>query len=108
MELRYREEMDVAIFHLIGRVHLYEIHSMRDKFDEIKDRSFRKIVIDMKDVEHIDSSGLGVLIAQASKYREKNVPFILAGIPKHLEHLFRLTSFSMLFSKLPSVDDSLF
>ncbi len=107
MELKYREENNIAIFHVIGHMHLYEMHILREKFEEIKDKTFRKIIIDMSEVEHIDSSGLGVLIAQASRYKEKNIPFILTNIPRPLEHLFRLTSFSLLFSKLPTVEDAL-
>jgi anti-sigma B factor antagonist len=107
MELKFREESETAIFELIGRVHLYEVHQLREKFDEIKEMPYRKIIIDMKDVEHIDSSGLGVLIAQASKYKERQIPFILTGIRKNLEHLFRLTSFSMLFIKLLDVKEGL-
>lgn len=107
MEFDYREEQGCAIFILKGRVHLYEIQNLREKFDEIRSRTFNKVIIDMTEVEHIDSSGLGILIAQASRYKEKNIPFILVGIRKSLEHLFRLTSFSTLFIKLSDVKEAL-
>lgn len=107
MEFSYNEENGCAIFVLAGRVHLYEIQPLRDKFEEIRSRTFNKIIIDMSNVEHIDSSGIGVLIAQASRYKERNTPFILVGIRKNLEHLFRLTSFSTLFIKLTNLKEAL-
>ncbi|MCX7997618.1 MAG: STAS domain-containing protein [Leptospiraceae bacterium] len=107
MEFSYREENGCAIFTLSGRVHLYEIQPLRDKFEEIRSRTFNKIIVDMGNVEHIDSSGIGILIAQASRYKERDIPFILVGIRKNLEHLFRLTSFSTLFVKLHDVKEAL-
>ncbi len=107
MEFTYKEEQGCAIFILIGRVHLYEIQSLREKFEEIQTRTFNKIIVDMSNVEHIDSSGLGILIAQASRYKEKNIPFILTGIKENLQHLFRLTSFSSLFIKLSNIKEAL-
>lgn len=107
MEFDYKEEQGCAVFTLSGRIHLYEIQNLREKFEEIRSRTFNKIIVDMTEVEHIDSSGLGMLIAQASRYKEKNIPFVLVGIKKNLEHLFRLTSFSTLFIKLNDVKEAL-
>lgn len=107
MDLDYKEEQGCAIFILKGRVHLYEIQVLREKFEEIRSRVFNKIIVDMTAVEHIDSSGLGILIAHAARYKEKNIPFILVGIRKSLEHLFHLTAFSSLFIKLKNLKEAL-
>lgn len=106
MEFEYTYENQVTILELSGRVHLYEIHNLRDKFDEMKEVEIRKVIVDLSKVDHIDSSGLGLLIAQASRYKDKDIPFIITGVNPAIEYLFKLTSFSKIFKRLATIQDA--
>jgi stage II sporulation protein AA (anti-sigma F factor antagonist) len=94
----------IAVF---GDINLYEIQILREEFEKIRQKDLNKIILDLTEVDFIDSSGIGLLIAQSTKFQEKKVEFILVGIKSGLEHLFRLTSFARLFKRYPEVNDAL-
>jgi anti-anti-sigma factor len=106
LEFEYTYDNQVAILELVGSVQLYEIHNLRDKFDDMKELEIRKVIVDLSRVDHIDSSGLGLLIAQASRYKEKGVPFIVTGVNHSIEYLFKLTTFLKIFKRLPTIQDA--
>jgi len=96
-----------GIIKISGNVNLYELYMIRDSFEEFQEKALEKVILDLSEVDYIDSSGIGLLIAQATKYKDKQIKFVLASINKSIEHVFRVTSFAKLFLKSPSLNEAL-
>lgn len=58
-----------------------------------------RIVIDLTDLKHLDSSGLGALVAlKASAIREGYCTLVLANLSPHVREMLRMTNLTQMFS----------
>jgi anti-anti-sigma factor len=58
-----------------------------------------RIVIDLTDLKHLDSSGLGTLVGlKASAIKEGYCTLVLANLSPHVRELLRLTNLTQMFS----------
>jgi anti-anti-sigma factor len=77
LKVEYSVLETIGIVKIEGNVNLYELHMMRDAFEDFQDKPLTKVILDLSGVDYIDSSGIGLLIAQATKYRDKKIKFYL-------------------------------
>jgi len=63
------------------------------------------LILDLEQVEFIDSSGLGAIIATMKQLGEKRMA--LAGLGTLVEKVFRLTRMDSVFAIHPTVNDAL-
>ncbi len=97
-----------GIINVTGKIYLYEIHSLRETLDDYYQRAdLKHVILELSDVDFIDSSGIGLLVANAAKFKEKGVSFCLVNLNASIEHLFRLTAIARLFKRFNSIDDAL-
>lgn len=64
------------------------------------------VVLDLQQVEFVDSSGLGAIVASL-KAMGKGRTLALAGLTPTVEKVFRLTRMDSVFPMYPSLDDAL-
>jgi len=55
------------VVHLAGELDLYNAHDLRAALAEAIDASPRRVVVDMADVDFVDSTALGVLVEARSR-----------------------------------------
>jgi len=86
--LRARGEIDVATSPELRR----ELHQLVDRQ--------ASIVVDLRDVTFIDSSGLGVLVGTLKRLRERdpNATLVLEGLQDPVRKVFDITGLSDLFA----------
>lgn len=97
-----------GIINVTGKIYLYEIHSLRETLEDYYQRAdLKHVILELSDVDFIDSSGIGLLVANAAKFKEKGVSFCLVNLNASIEHLFRLTAIARLFKRFNSIDDAL-
>ena len=65
-----------------------------------------RVVLDLSDVEFIDSSGLGAIVA-AMKQLGGNRMLDLAGLNPTVEKVFRLTRMDTVFRLFPTLDEAM-
>ena len=65
-----------------------------------------RVILDLSDVEFIDSSGLGAIVA-AMKQLGNGRKLDLAGLHPFVEKVFRLTRMDTVFRLYPSLTDAL-
>ena len=66
-----------------------------------------RIILDLKDVARIDSSGIGVLLGGLREASKKSVRFTLSGLRDAPRRLLERTHLNMLFDIHPTVDEAL-
>lgn len=66
----------------------------------------RRVILDLRDVAFIDSSGLGAIVA-TMKHLAKGQKLDLAGLSPAVDKVFRLTRMDSVFAIYPSVDAAL-
>jgi anti-sigma B factor antagonist len=81
-----------------------DTENLRDKVYSLLQEGFTKVVVDMKGVRWISSSGLGTLIAALTSVRNKSGDLRLANITEKVESLFAITQLVKVFKTYETVD----
>ncbi len=72
MEIELINRGENKIIALRGEVDLYNISELKKALFSTIDENFKSIIIDMKYVNYMDSTGIGVLVAGEKKVRAQN------------------------------------
>ncbi|HXZ82062.1 MAG TPA: STAS domain-containing protein [Terriglobales bacterium] len=110
MEYKIRESNGVTIVDLNGRLSLGEAiafgpgsgTSLRDVVPKLLKEGKRKILLNLKDVNYIDSSGIGDIITAYSSTRNQGGELRLASPSPQVRDLFQITK---LYTILDVSDD---
>lgn len=73
----------------------------KDKLRDIVLRGRKPVVLDMSQVDFMDSSGLGAMIA-VRKALPEALPLVLEGLTPNVERVFRLTRMDSVFDIRPA------
>lgn len=104
MQLNVAEE-DKRIVVTVGetRIDAAVAIAFKDKLREIVLRLRKPVVMDMRNVDFMDSSGLGAMIA-VRKALPETMPLTLKGLTPNVERVFRLTRMDMVFDITPACE----
>ena len=98
---------EVTVVRLLGsRLDAAQSVPFKEALRSVSDTGAHHILLDMSEVEFLDSSGLGAIVT-VMKYlgREKRVQ--LAGLSGAVAKVFRLTRMDTVFRLFPTLDDAL-
>ena len=88
---------NVLILKLKGRLDASTSRDVKEKVTAIANRQKANIVFDMTDVDFIDSSGLGVLVASLRSVKESGGDIKIAALQDKVRAIFELTRLHRLF-----------
>jgi anti-sigma B factor antagonist len=98
----------VAVLELSGRVTLGEESSqLRSKLNDVLARGRTRMVLDLANVRHIDSSGLGALVAGYTSAQGRGVIMKLANLTKKLRDQLNITKLVTIFEVYDTIEDAL-
>lgn len=80
-----------------GEVDIYTVDEFRAAIEDLIARGGDKILLDLTEMDYIDSTGIGVLIELRKKSMEKNQGTVLYGARKNVVKLLDLTGISQIF-----------
>jgi anti-sigma B factor antagonist len=80
-----------------GEIDVYTAPRLRDKFTELVAAGSYDIIVDMQDVEFLDSTGLGVLVGGLKKVRAHDGSLDLVCTQDRLLKIFRITGLAKVF-----------
>lgn len=60
----------------------------------------KQIVIDLSELEFMDSTGIGVLIGRYKKMKANNIPIFICNPNKHIEKIFQMTGLYEIMPKI--------
>ena len=103
-----REIGDIAIVDLSGKITLGEGSSMlRKTIRELIDRGHRKIVLNLSDVDYIDSSGIGELVSGYTTVRGVEGELKLLHLTRRVHDLLQITRLFTVFDVQSDEDSAL-
>ncbi len=93
------EKQNVAVIELpvnvLGGNEALDFSSLVDRYNF--DENITKIIVDMKSVELMNSSGLGMLVNALSKVKKYNKTIIICSVPSKVENLLKITHLDEIF-----------
>ncbi len=71
----------------------------------LKNKKF-KLIIDLKEVQYIASTGWGVFVSQIKRIRKEKGDLILSGMNPAVTEVFELLEFNRIMKSFPSVESA--
>jgi anti-sigma B factor antagonist len=95
----------IAVVMVQGRLVLGEMDKLRSTIQTTIDNDYRRIVIDLGDVDKIDCAGLGELVSYYTKAREAGIFVGLTNLTSRMRDLLVITKLATIF---PIIDNEVF
>ena len=80
---------------------------LTEAFAEQIDNGARNFVMDLTDLRHINSSGLGVLITLLTKARKVSGELVLTNPSEFINNILIITKLNSVFSIFPNTEEAL-
>ncbi len=98
MTLKSRRIDDIVIIDLSGRITIGEgTLILRDEIQKLLDTGNTKFLLNLADVDYIDSSGLGELVTAFTTVRNKNGHLKLLNLTRRVRDLLQITKLLTVF-----------
>lgn len=98
---------DVIILTCSGRIVLGpEVKSLQDHITEVVPESPRHIVLQLRDVVFMDSSGMGALVRMMSMLKSKGIKLSLCALPPLIDKALSVTNLLKLFGVYSTEEDA--
>jgi anti-anti-sigma factor len=99
MEIKFRELGSHKVIEVIGDVDLYNVSDLKQAiFNLVEKEMTNSLVIDMKDTNYLDSSGIGALVAGQKKMKIKGGKFALLNIKEDVLNVLKLATLDQFFT----------
>ena len=107
LKLTNREVDGVTVLALDGRIVLgEETNKLRENVKNLVSQGQKKVVLDMKNVTMIDSSGLGALVAAYSSAKSGGASIRLCNLGAHFNELLQITKLLTVFEVAKTEEDA--
>ena len=98
MKASTRQIQDVVVVDLTGQIKLGEGSSvLRDTVKDLLSKGHRKILLNLADINYIDSSGIGELISAFTSVRHQGGELKLLHLTKKVHDLLQITKLYTVF-----------
>ncbi|MFH1374468.1 MAG: STAS domain-containing protein [bacterium] len=97
MEINVREEANVSILNLKGRLDLATGSALKEQVKQLFEKEKTAIHLNLADVEFINSSGLGSLVSMMKEIRLRKGRLTLSNLASYVQEIFEITQLSHIF-----------
>ena len=107
MQIDVEEKSDISIFRMAGDIDINSSPEVKKSFDRAISEKKEKIVINLKDVGYVDSSGLATLVEVLKNLRSYGGKLKLSNLSSKVMGLFEITKLDKLFDIVDEEDKAL-
>jgi len=106
LSLSTRKQGDHAVLSVGGEIDVYTAPQLRQRLIELVEQGSQHIVVDMEQVEFLDSTGLGVLVGGLKRVRALDGSLRLVCAQERILKIFRITGLEKVFGIYATVDEA--
>jgi anti-sigma B factor antagonist len=82
----------ITIITLEGEMDMYNSHELKERVSRTYAASLEPVILDMKSLKYIDSSGVSVLIYAFTQAKQAGIPLWFCGVKGTVRRVIELTS----------------
>jgi anti-sigma B factor antagonist len=106
MELKIRKNDEIYIIDVLGEMDLYNSYKLKELMMKMLEKKIERFIINLEDVEYIDSSGIGALIYITSTIKKMNLKLAITNVRGSVKKVIELTKLTGFFPILPSLEEA--
>ena len=109
MEVTIEEQKDIAVtvVKVEGEITINTARELEKTLNRLLNENNYKLILDLKEVPYVDSTGLATFIAQKLKYQEKGGDVKLANPNKVVGKVLDVTRLDRTFEVYPSLEQAI-
>jgi len=107
MDISRRDEDMVAVLSLSGRLDLANGNKLKDEIKGILENDKTAIHLCLKDLEFVNSSGLGAMVSIMKEIRLHRGRLTLSDMADYVREVFDITQLSHIFEIFPNEEEAL-
>jgi anti-sigma B factor antagonist len=108
MKILKRDVGNITVLELKGKITIGTGDvALRDAVDEVMNRGGKNLLVDLKGVSKMDSSGLGELIAAHNSVTADGGKIKLVNMPSKMHNVLGVTQIVSVFDVFDDVDEAL-
>jgi anti-sigma B factor antagonist len=98
---------DCAVLQISGEVDVYTAPQVRERVIQLLADGARHVIADLREVDFLDSTGLGALVGSLKRLREQDGSLELVIADGKIMTIFRITGLDRVFALHPSFPDAI-
>ncbi|MGP1600753.1 anti-sigma factor antagonist [Treponema sp.] len=107
MELKIRKSNEIYIIDVNGEMDLYNSYKLKELVMKMLEKKVVNFIINLEQVDYIDSSGIGVLIYICSTIKKMNLKLSITNIHGSVKKVIELTKLMGYFPIANTVEEAI-
>lgn len=107
MEIKHEKTEQGYLVEIVGRLDALNNSKAESFFNQITDKPDLSVLVDCKQLDFINSSGLRVLIMSLKKLKAAGKNLVLCNLQKNIKDVFKFSGFTNLFEIEHSKEEAL-
>lgn len=107
MKIHLKKKNEVQVFELDGDVDFHTSPKLRDQLLKVIEQQSSKILVNLRKVGYIDSSGLATFVEALQKSKRSNSQIVLAELEAAVRSVFEIAKLDAVFTLAGSEDEAL-
>lgn len=105
--IKLKKKSNVCILKLSGKLDLYNIYQVETFYNQLVEKGNKSIILDLKKVSYLDSSGLGGLLKMSTDIKKYNGNMSICRLQGHSKNLVKMTCLDYTLLMSDSVRESI-
>lgn len=107
MELKIRKSGENYIIDVNGEMDLYNSYRLKELVMKMLEKKVERFIVNLEQVDYIDSSGIGALIYICSTIKKMNLKLVITNIHGSVKKVIELTKLMGYFPITPTIEEAL-
>lgn len=107
MKVNLRESQTVWVLEVSGEIDFYSSRDLREKFQQVFDEKRSKLLVNLRKVSYIDSSGLATFVEALQRMKRAGGKLVLAGLAPAVRGVFEIAKLDSIFDLMDSEERAL-
>ena len=105
--IKLKKKGNVCILKLSGKLDLYNIYQVETFYNQLVEKGNKSIILDLKKVSYLDSSGLGGLLKMSTDIKKYNGNMSICRLQVYPKNLVKMACLEYTFLVSDSVRESI-
>lgn len=106
MKIIQRQQNKIEIYEVDGEVNFHTSPELREKLHESLSKQTQRILVNLKRVKYIDSSGLATFVEALQKVKKYNGRLVLSELAPAVRSVFEIAKLDGVFSLAGTQDEA--
>lgn len=105
MDIYLKKINENIIMELVGSLDLYHASKLKSEIDKHLTNGAKDIILDLKDLDYIDSTGIGVFVSSNVNAKKFKKSLLLANVNEIIDQMLELTNLKIYFNIISSPEE---